>query len=187
MLIPSGWMFTLSLQQPHNPRSKMFTTLGLLEMLVTDNGLVFTSSEFASFVKRNGIRHVTSSPSFNELAKRAVQTMKDGLKKLVSGPLETKLARFPFKYWLTPQAVTGVSPAEMMFGRPLHSQLNLLQPDIQAKVQSCQEQQKSDHDHHTRSREFKCGDLVHVCNFSQRPMWIPGVVIQVRGPTSYKP
>ena len=33
----------------------MFATLGLPEMLVTDNGLVFTSSEFADFIKRNGI------------------------------------------------------------------------------------------------------------------------------------
>ena len=92
---------------------------------------------------------------------------------------------FLFKYRLTPQTVTGVSPAEMMFGRPLRSQLDLLQPDMQAKVQGRQEQQKFHHDHHARSREFKCGDLVHVRNFSQGPMWIPGVVIRVRGPVSY--
>lgn len=167
---------------------KTFATLGLPEMLVTDNDSVFTSSEFADFVKCNGIRHVTSSPyhpSSNGLAERAVQTMKNGLKKLVSGSLETKLARFLFKYRLTPQTVTEVSPAELMFGRPLRSQLDLLQPNIQVKVQSRQERQKSDHDRHARSREFKCGDLVHIRNFGQGPMWIPGVVIQVRGPVSY--
>ena len=93
-------------------------------MLVTDNSLVFTSSEFTDFVKRNGIRHLTLSPchlSSNGLAERAVQTMKDGLKKLVSGSLEMKLFQFPFKYRLTP----SLSPAEMMFGRPLRSQLDL--------------------------------------------------------------
>ena len=167
---------------------KTFATLGLPEMLVTDNGSVFTSSEFADFVKRNGIQHVTSSPyhpSSNGLAERAVQTLKGGLKKLVCGSLETKLARFLFKYRLTPQTVTGVSPAEMMFGRPLRSQLDLLQPDMHAKVRSHQEQQRSDHDRHARSREFKCGDLVHVRNFNQGPMWVPGVVVQVRGPVSY--
>ena len=111
--------------------------------------------------------------------------MKDGLKKFVSGSLEMKLARFLFKYRLTPQTVMGVSLDKLMFGKWLRSQLDLLQPDLQAKVQSRQEQQKFDHDHHTKSREFKCGDLVHVRNFSQGPMWIPGVVIQVRGPVSY--
>ena len=120
-----------------------------------------------------------------DLAERAVQTMKDGLKKLVSGSLETKLAQFLFKYRLTPQTVTGVSPAELMFGRPLRSQLDPLQPDIHARVPGRQGQQKSDHDRHARSREFKCGDLVHVRNFSQGPLWIPGVVIQVRGPVLY--
>ena len=52
-----------------------FATLGLPEMLVTDNSSVFTSSEFTDFVKQNGIRHVTSSPyhqSSNRLAERAV-------------------------------------------------------------------------------------------------------------------
>ena len=160
---------------------KTFATLGLPEMLVRDNGSVFMSSEFTNFVKHNGIRHVTSSPchpSSNGLAEHAVQTMKDGLKKLVSGSLETKLARFLFKHRLTPQTVRGVSPAELMFGRPLRSQLDLPQPDIHTRVQG-QGQQKSDHDCHARSREFKCGDLVHVSNFSQGPMWILGVVIQV--------
>ena len=38
-----------------------FATLGLPEMLVTDNSSVFMSSKFTDFVKRNGIRHVTSS------------------------------------------------------------------------------------------------------------------------------
>ena len=54
---------------------KMFATMGLPEMLVTDNDSVFTSSEFADFVKRNSIQHVTSSPyhpSSIGLAERAV-------------------------------------------------------------------------------------------------------------------
>ena len=166
---------------------KTFATLGLLEMLVTDNGSVFTSSEVADFVKRNGIPHVTSSPyhpSSNGLAEHAVHTLKGGLKKLVCALLETKLARFLFKYRLTAQTVTGVLPAEM-FGRPLCSQLDLLQPDVHTKVRSRQEQQRSDHDRHARSREFKCGDLGHVRNFNQGPMWVPAVVVQVRGPASY--
>ena len=54
---------------------KTFATLGLPEMLVTDNASVFMSSEFTNFVKHNSIRHVTSSPyhpSSNGLAERAV-------------------------------------------------------------------------------------------------------------------
>ena len=159
---------------------KTFATLSLPEMLVTDNGSVFTSSEFADFVKRNGIFHITSSPyhlSSNGLVEHAVQIMKDGLKKFVSGSLEMKLAWFLFKYQLTPQSWEFHQPSSCLADDFVHN--------LQAKVQSHQEQQKFDHDHHARSREFKCGDLVHVRNFSQGPMWIPGVVIQVQGPMLY--
>ena len=164
---------------------KTFATLGLPEMLVTDNGSVFTSSEFAEFVKRNGICHVKSSPyhpTSNGLAERAVQTLKDGLKKMASGSLETKLVRFLFQYWLTPQSVTGVSPSELMFGRRVRSQLDLLRPDVQMRVEARQEQQRLDHDCHARSRELRVGDFVHVRNFNQGPMWVPGIVVLVRGP-----
>ena len=40
----------------------MFATHGLPEVLVSDNGSGFTSTEFKDFLKANGIRHITSSP-----------------------------------------------------------------------------------------------------------------------------
>ena len=124
-----------------------FATLGLPEMLVTDNGPAFMSAEFAQFTKPNGIRHVTTlpyHPASNGLAEHAVQTFKEGVKRLVDGSLETRVARFLFKYRLTPQSTTGVSPDELMFGRPLRSQLDLLQPNLQASVNWCtQESQAS--------------------------------------------
>ena len=126
-----------------------FATFGLPEMLVTDNETAFTSAEFAQFMKQNGIRHVTTSPyhpTSNGLADRSVQTFKEGMKKLTNGTLETKLARFLFKYRSTLQATTGVSPAELMFGRPLRSQLDLMRPNLQLNVNRHQEQQKLDHD-----------------------------------------
>ena len=55
----------------------MFSIHGLPEMLITDNGSVFTSAEFKEFLNRNGIQHITSAPyhpASNGLAERAVQT-----------------------------------------------------------------------------------------------------------------
>ena len=57
----------------------IFATHGLPKMFVTDNGTQFTSAEFESFMKNNGIQHVTSSPyhpSSNGLAERAVVSKK---------------------------------------------------------------------------------------------------------------
>ena len=52
---------------------------------MSDNGTGFMSREFKDFVKANGIKHVTSAPyhpSTNGLAERAVQILKQGLKKV---------------------------------------------------------------------------------------------------------
>jgi len=58
------------------------------------NGSVFNSSEFENFLQKNGIRHIKTAPYHavsNGLAERAVQTLKEGLRKLTDGRLETKL------------------------------------------------------------------------------------------------
>ena len=39
-----------------------FATHGLPDMVVSDNGSCFTSSEIKSFLQKNGIKHVTSAP-----------------------------------------------------------------------------------------------------------------------------
>lgn len=62
-----------------------FSVFGLPKMLVLDNGTCFTSAEFESFMKQNGIDHVKSAPfhpSSDGLAERAVQTFKEGMKKI---------------------------------------------------------------------------------------------------------
>jgi len=62
----------------------MFDTHGLPQLIVSDNGAAFTSSEFQDFLKKNGIHHVKSAPyhpAFNGLAERYVQTFKSFLKK----------------------------------------------------------------------------------------------------------
>ena len=68
-----------------------FATLGLWEIMVTDNDPGFMSMEFARLMLRNGIWHVTTAPyhpASNGLAEWAVQTVKEGLRKMVDGPLE---------------------------------------------------------------------------------------------------
>ena len=82
-------------------------------MLVTDNETAFTSIKFTQFVKQNGIRHVTYHPALNGLAEHAVKTFK-GMTS--NGSLETKFSRFLFKYRLTPQSTTGVSPQSLCLG-----------------------------------------------------------------------
>ena len=39
----------------------VFARNGLLEQLVSDNGPQFTAEEFQLFLKKNGVKHVTSA------------------------------------------------------------------------------------------------------------------------------
>lgn len=97
-----------------------FSTHGLPQMLVSNNGACIKSTDFEAFMKQNGIQHVTSAPfhpTSNGLAERAVQTLKQGIKKLKGDILETKVARFLFNYMITPQTTTGLSAAEMLMSR----------------------------------------------------------------------
>ena len=85
--------------------------------MVTDNGSCFTNNDFTEFAKRNQIYHAkiaTYHPSSNQLAERAVQTFKLGKKKQTDGTLQTKLSCFLLHYRLTPNATTGIPPAELM-------------------------------------------------------------------------
>ena len=61
-----------------NKLRSTFAAHGLPEICVTDNGSCFVSEEFQCFMKKNGIRHITSAlyhPSTNGLAERTVQTV----------------------------------------------------------------------------------------------------------------
>ncbi len=168
---------------------KSFSNHGLHEMLVSDNSADFVSTEFKEFMNKNGIRHVTSAPfhaSSNSLAERAVQTFKTLMKKAGEGSVASKVARVLFSYRITPQSTSGISPAEMLLGRKLHSTLDRLHPDLQQKVRDKQSKQKQHHDNKWQARSFQVGDAVLTRNFSYGPKWIPGFTAKVTGPLSYQ-
>jgi len=73
-------------------------------------------------------------PASNGLAERAVQTVKQGFKRIKDGTLTDKIARFLFSYRTTPQSTTGVTPAELLMNQKLQSRLDLLKPDLAQRV-----------------------------------------------------
>lgn len=171
----SKWMDIYPVKSPTSQATierlrQSFSVFGLPKMLVSDNGTCFTSAEFATFMKQNGIDHVRLAPfhpSSNSLAEKAVQTFKEGIKKIKGDTLQTRLSRFLFSYHITLNATTGLSPAELMMSRRLRSAFDLLMPDVKTKVRQKQLKQKENHD------------------TKWIPKWIPAVIVSSSGPVSY--
>ena len=74
---------------------KIFTTFGLPEQLVSDNGPQFASAEFSQFLKSNGIKHIKSAPYHpltNGIAECFVQGFKRAMLTNEALPLDQRLA-----------------------------------------------------------------------------------------------
>ena len=167
----------------------LFATLGIPEMIVSDNSTNFTSEEFHQFCVKNGIKHVTTAPyhpSSNGLAERALRILKEGLVKVTTGSVVDCLAWLLFAYQIVPLELTGCSPAELMFGRRLRSCLDLLKPDLEDQIGLRQEKMKRNHDSNRPHLSYDEGSPVFVKNFSSGPDWLPGHIIQTTGPVSVK-
>ena len=74
-------------------------------------------------------------PASNGLAERVLQIGKNGLKKISIGSIQDRLAKVLMSYRITPQAMTGNSPAELLLGRRLRTRLDLLKPNTAEHVE----------------------------------------------------
>ena len=166
-----------------------FAIHGIPDILVTDNGAVFTSQEFEEYMRMNGVKVVHSAPYHprtNGLAENAVKTFKAGLKKMGNGgSLQGRLSKFLFNYRITPHTVTGRSPAELLLGRRPRSRLSMILPGAKDRVMKKQWKQSLDHDKQSVDRVVKCGDTVHVRNYAPGALWLPGRVEIQTGPVSF--
>ena len=168
----------------------IFSSYGIPEQLVTDNGPQFISDDFAMFVRMNGIKHIRCAPyhpATNGLVERFVQSLKAALKaSLNSGlPLHRRVLNFLFTYRSTPHTTTGVSPSSLFLHRRIRTRLDLLHPNSESQVLAKQAQQKSQHDRRAQHREFFVGQTVMARNLRPGPDWVPTVVVERLGPLTY--
>lgn len=110
---------------------KMFITHGLPISIKSDNAPNFKSEEFEDYLRVQGIEHSTSTPYWapsNGEVERMNRTILKAIKTLQAekGNWKKHLNEFIFAYRTTPNSVTGVSPAEMMFRRKLRTKLPYL-------------------------------------------------------------
>lgn len=170
----------------------LFAAYGLTKELVSDNGPPFTSAQFETFLRSNGVQRTLSPPyhpATNGAAERAVQVFKKAWTKqeVQSVPTHQRLARFLFSYRNTPHTVTERKPAELFLRRQPRTRLTLLKPDLSETVVKHQLQQKKGHDRHTKPvRHFDEGERVKVRNFRHpKCQWNSGIILHRKGPLTY--
>ena len=145
------------------------------------------------FVRSNGIRHLTSAPyhpATNGLAERAVQTSKQALRAMseISKPVKEKLAKFLIAYRNTPHSTTGVSPTQLLLGRPLRTRLDLVKPNLNRKMVNQQHQQsiRAANEKGRQCRQFEVGDRVMSRDYRGDLKWRSGLVVRKTGPLMYE-
>ena len=168
----------------------LFLSFGLPEQLVSDYGLQFTSKEFANFLKGNGVKHLRSAryhPSSNGASERFVQTFKRAM-KTNEGPrltFQQQLLNFLLTYRITPHATTNMAPSTQFLKRHVRMRFDLLHLEMKETVAFKQAQQKWCRDQHSQGRALFVGQRVMVRNFLQGLRWIPGTIVERKGPLSY--
>ena len=110
--------------------STVFSREGNPIELVTDNGSAFVSAEFEAFLASRDIKHCRSSiyyPRCNGEVERWNRCLKDCLQTadIEGKPWKQFTTDFLFSYRATPHAITQVSPAELLHGRPMNTKLNI--------------------------------------------------------------
>ena len=104
----------------------IFARHGIPQVVVSDNGPQYASSLFKDFANQYGFHHNTSSPRYpqaNGEAERAVQTVK----RLLLKSKDPYLALLSYRS--TPLKI-GYSPAELLMGRNLRSNLPTTQQQL---------------------------------------------------------
>ena len=133
----------------------IFSRYGIPLVFISDNGPQYSSKEFEEFSCKYNFQHITNSPHYsqgNGLAERMVQTVK----KLLSRSDDPYLSMLVYR--TTPLPWCGSSPAELLMGRRMRTNIPMLKerlipelPDYN-KFKECDKQfkqlQKSNYDHH---------------------------------------
>ena len=153
----------------------IFSRHGIPSVLKTDNGPPFQSTDFAQYCSAMNCAHRRISPLWpraNGECERFMRTLKKMLQTatVLTGNWKQQLYTFLRHYRATPHTTTGISPAELLFGRKLRTELPVINRpsdqhmDVRDRDHMKKEKMKSVADKRNRARmsNFSIGDSVLV-------------------------
>ena len=136
---------------------ELFSTHGIPDIIVSDNGPQFSSDAFRLFTTEYDFVHVTSSPKYpraNGKVERAVRTVKALLRKN-EDPYPALLA-----YRSTPLQ-NGFSPSELLMGRRLRTKVPVIPRVLKPNVQDSDRQRVQLREDEYRSKQQIYHDKRH--------------------------
>ena len=174
----------------------IFARVGIPDEILTDQGANFTSKLLSELYKMLHIHQLRTSPYHPQtdgLVERFNQTLKSMLQKAATSEgkdWDKMLPYLLFAYREVPQASTGFSPFELLYGRAVNGPLDVLKNTWEAggpgedsivshilsicdklakmtelvknNLSNAQERQRKWYDRNARTREFKPGQQVLV-------------------------
>lgn len=154
----------------------MFSRHGVPEILISDNGPQYSSQEFANFATAYSFTHVTSSPHYPQSNGQAKCTVKT-VKRLFKDTDDPHM----LSYRTTPLPWCDISPAELLMGRRVRSnipqstesltpQWSYLQ-EFKLRDRELKQRCKRDYDKRHRVR-----DLPALPNDTK--VWVPQMVVR---------
>jgi len=175
----------------------VFQVYGLPEVIYSDGGPQFASSEFSEFCKEWKIHHTMSSPHYpqsNGIAENGVKAMK----KLMHCCFRPEIGNVTdnndewtkaiMLYRNTPRKGSKLSPAEILFGRLIRDLVQSPRDHYQAKHKAAIERrfeevtrsikQKSEERKPNRGNNIKIGDQVYIQDQVNKRWDRMGVVIE---------
>jgi len=163
-----------------NTLDRLFSTFGFPYVLVSDNGPQFTSYDFKEYLKRYKILHRTIAPfhpSSNGQAERVVQTAKNLIQASDVGQVQEKLNIILKQLRKAQHSTTGASPYQLMFGRNIRTELDLMTDNDQIRVKDITQGQG----------KFKIGQAVLARNYNNNPKekWSRGLIEKRIGNVMY--
>ena len=174
---------------------KFFARVGVPSEILTDQGTNFTSQLLAEVYRLLHVKPIRTTPYHPQtdgLVERFNQTLKAMLRKTAEEgkDWDRLIPYLLFAYREVPQASTGFSPFELLYGRQVRGPLDIIKETWEASnkstesvvsyvlsiqerlaklreivrenLQSAQSNQKTWYDRHARHREFKPGEEVLV-------------------------
>jgi hypothetical protein len=183
---------TASSQQVADKIKMYCAIFGRPDEIMTDNGPQYSGQAFKQFVKTWNIVHTTSSPLYarsNGFIERHIKHIKPIIKKTLRDKEDIQITLLNLR--ATPIDSKVASPAELLFGRAIATQLPYhehIPEDHQEWLQKQNDHMKSHHDKAGSKQEhppMHKGQQVRILDKTKKT-WCPGTIIdKCSQPRSY--